>query len=238
MFKKNILISGGSSGLGFEIVKYFSKLHNIYVFSRKKRTLNSNINFFSVDLSDEHSSLNAFEVLKKKISKIDLIVCCAGNSKGINKNNILNKKNLISFFNSNLFTFTNLINSYLKVFKKKKTNIIVISSIASKKIIDAPIGYSLAKNNLDFIVRILAKKFASNKIKFNIISPGNILIKNNNWFKKFKKNSKYVKNYIKNNVPLNSFVQPKEIINIIRLLSDETQNITGGDFVVDGGQTL
>jgi 3-oxoacyl-[acyl-carrier protein] reductase len=238
MFKKNILISGGSSGLGFEIVKDFSKLNNIYVFSRKKRSLNPNINFSSVDLSNEHSSLTAFKNLKKKISKIDLIICCAGNSRSINRNNILNKKNLISFFNSNLFTFTNLINSYLKVFKKKKTNIIVISSIASKKIVDAPIGYSLAKNNLDFVVKILAKKLAPNKIKINLISPGNILIKNNNWFKKFKKNSKYVKNYIKNNVPLNSFIQPKEIINIIKLISNETQNITGSDFVVDGGQTL
>ena len=76
----------------------------------------------------------------------------------------------MNYLNTNFFTFLNLINIYLRVFNFKKTNIIVVSSIAGKKIINAPIGYSLAKNNLDFLVKILAKKLAPKKISINLIS--------------------------------------------------------------------
>ena len=144
----------------------------------------------------------------------------------------------MSYLNKNFFTFLNLINIYLRVFNFKKTNIIVISSIAGKKIINAPIGYSLAKNNLDFLVKILAKKLAPKKISINSISPGNILIKNNNWSNKLKKKIKIIKNYIKTNVPLNDFINSKEIIDLIKFLSDNSKNITGSDFVIDGGQLL
>ena len=56
MFKKNILIAGGSKGLGYEIVKELSNTNNLFVFSRKRRYLNKNINFFSVDLSKEKNT--------------------------------------------------------------------------------------------------------------------------------------------------------------------------------------
>ena len=99
-------------------------------------------------------------------------------------------------------------------------------------------SYIFIKNNLDFLVKILAKKLAPKKISINSISPGNILIKNNNWSNKLKKNPKIIKNYIKTNVPLNDFINSKEIIDLIKFLSDNSKNITGSDFVIDGGQLL
>ncbi len=237
MFKKNILVAGGSKGLGLEIVKEFSKSNNLYVFSRKRRELSKNVNYFSVDLSKEKNTLSALKSIKKKIKKIDLIIFCVGNGKPSAKNELSNQT-IMSYLNTNFFTFLNLINIYLKVFNFKKTNIVVISSIAGKKIINAPVGYSLAKNNLDFLVKILAKKLAPKKISINLISPGNILIKNNNWSNKLKKNPKIIKNYIKTNVPLNGFINSKEIIDLIKFLSDNSKNITGSDFVIDGGQLL
>ena len=237
MFKKNILVAGGSKGLGLEIVKEFSKSNNLYVFSRKRRELSKNVNYFSVDLSKEKNTLSALKSIKKKIKKIDLIIFCVGNGKPSAKNELSNQT-IMSYLNTNFFTFLNLINIYLKVFNFKKTNIVVISSIAGKKIINAPVGYSLAKNNLDFLVKILAKKLAPKKISINLISPGNILIKNNNWSNKLKKNPKIIKNYIKTNVPLNDFINSKEIIDLIKFLSDNSKNITGSDFVIDGGQLL
>ena len=69
MFKKNILVAGGSKGLGLEIVKEFSKSNNLYVFSRKRRELSKNVNYFSVDLSKEKNTLSALKSIKKKIKK-------------------------------------------------------------------------------------------------------------------------------------------------------------------------
>tara|TARA_A100000164_G_scaffold376906_1_gene414912 strand:- start:302 stop:1018 length:717 start_codon:yes stop_codon:yes gene_type:complete len=238
MTKKNVLITGGSKGLGFQLVEKFSKISNVSVLSRKKGKLKKNTSFFSVDLSNHSKTLKTLIKIKKKLKKIDLIICCTGGGKKIS-NDEINKKILLKYLDLNFFSVSNFIDTYLKVFRKEKTNIIVISSIASKKIIDAPIGYSVSKASLDYLVKILAKKYASKKIKLNLISPGNILIKGNSWDKKMKKNPKKIKNYIKKNVPLKTFISVDEIYNTIRLLSDSnSKNITGSDFILDGGQSI
>ena len=88
--------------------------------------------------------------------------------------------------------------SYLKIYKYAKTKIIVISSIAGSKIIEgAPITYSVAKSALNFYVRFKSKELAKHKICINTISPGNILMKDYNWYLNKKKNKKKVMSYIK-----------------------------------------
>ena len=60
--------------------------------------------------------------------------------------------------------------------------------------------------------------YSKNYHKLNIISPGNILNKNNNWYLKKKNNNNKVEKYIKKNVPLNSFCEPKQILALCKLL--------------------
>ena len=71
---------------------------------------------------------------------------------------------------NNFFCFTNLLDLTHKIYKKKPTKIIVISSIASDKITKAPITYSVAKSALNFYAKIKAKELAKDNIKINIIS--------------------------------------------------------------------
>ena len=140
---------------------------------------------------------------------------------------------------NNFFCFTNLLDSYIKIYKKKPTKIIVISSIASKKITKAPITYSVAKSALNFYAQMKAKDLAKNNIKINILLPGNILMKNNNWSKKLRTNQGKVKKYIKANVPLNAFCRPQQIAEMCDyLLSESGNNITGSKFIIDGGESL
>ena len=127
----------------------------------------------------------------------------------------------------------------MDIYKKKSTKIIVISSIASNKITKAPITYSVAKSALNFYARIKAKELAKNKIKINILLPGNILMENNNWSKKLKANQNKVKKYIKKNVPLNVFCNPGQIAEMCNYLSgDSGTSITGSKFIIDGGESL
>ena len=183
-------------------------------------------------------TLELFKKLKKKYSKIDLIISCAGASKKTFKNNETIKDWNFALDN-NFFCFTNLLASYVKFYKKKPTKIIVISSIASDKITKAPITYSVAKSALNFYAKIKAKELAKNDIKINIISPGNILMDNNNWSKKVRNNPKKVKKYIKKNVPLNKFCEPQQIAEMCDYLSGKSgDNITGSKFIIDGGEIL
>ena len=84
-----------------------------------------------------------------------------------------------------------------------------------------------------------AKDLAKNDIKINILLPGNILMKNNNWSKKLKKNKNEVKKYIETNVPLNKFCRPKQIAEMCDyLLGESGDYITGSKFIIDGGESL
>ena len=70
---------------------------------------------------------------------------------------------------------------------------------------EAPIEYSISKSALNHYCLVKAKELSKFSIMLNIISPGNILNKNNNWYLKKKLMRKKSKIY-KKNVPLNSIL--------------------------------
>ena len=182
-------------------------------------------------------NLETFKLIKKKYPSLDAIIICTGKSK-MDKNKNIEKK-FINSFRANFLTVINSINSYQKIYDNKPIKIIIISSIAGLKVMEAPIEYSISKSALNHYCLIKAKQLAKYKIRLNIISPGNILNKNNNWYVKKKINSKKVKNYIKKNVPLNTFCKPNQILSLCNLLlSSDGDFFLGSNIVMDGGQVL
>ncbi len=231
--KKKILIVGSSGNLGNHIA---DKLKKRYVVTGIQRNKKKNF-FICKDLANFNLNLETFKMIKKKYPNLDSIIICSGKSKKDTTNNI--EKKFIESLKSNLLTVINSIESYQKAFKNKSTKIIVISSIAGIKALDAPTEYSVSKSALNHYCVIKAKELAKYKIKLNVISPGNIINKNNNWYLKKRSNSKKVKNYIKKNVPLNSFCKPSQILSLCELLiSNDGDFFTGSNLIMDGGQIL
>ncbi len=236
--KKIIIITGGSGNLGrFLTEKYTSLNYTVYNISRNKPyIIFENEKFIKCDLSSFLSVKKALNKIKTK--KIDCIISCSGNSKKKYNTNFTEKE-IIHSLKDNLISFTNIVEQYLKIFKKTKISIIAISSIAGLKVINAPITYSVSKAALNHYCKIKAKELAKYDININVISPGNIYMPNNNWGKKQKANPNKVKKYIKNNVPLNSFIYPQQIFDACNLLLNlKNKIITGSNFVIDGGQSL
>jgi len=237
--KKNILITGSKGSLGSYLCDEFLKNHyKIISVSRKllkkKYKSKKEIENFYCDLSDYKSCLSMFKKLKKKFSKIDILILCNGKS-AFSSDFSSNWKEAL---NSNFLASINCVESYQKIFNSK-TLIIAISSIAGIKNINAPIEYSVAKSSLNYYCKIKAKELAKRKIRLNIISPGNIYQKGNLWDLKLKKNKNKTINYIKNVSPINMFCNPESIYQIIEYLNLEKNSfITGSNFVLDGGQTL
>ena len=235
---KTVLITGASKNLGNYLTKfYLEKKFNVIGVTKKSKS-DINKNTYLCDLSNATKTEIFFKKIKKKYIKIDLIISCAGVSKKTYKvDETIKDWNFA--FNNNFFCFTNLLDSYLKIYKKKPTKIIVISSIASNKITKAPITYSVAKAALNFYAQMKAKDLAKYNININILLPGNILMKNNNWSKKLRENQSKVKKYIKANVPLNVFCGPQEIAEMCDyLFSESGNNITDSKFIIDGGESL
>jgi len=231
---KKILICGASKNLGNY---FFNKLKNFYQIYLFSRNIIQHNDFIKTDLSKIKETNDAFKKLSIKISKIDTIIFCVGDSKK-KYGKQATEKDFDSSFKSNFYSFINLLNSYIKYFKKKPVKIIVISSIAGLKNINAPITYSIAKNALNYYCTINAKELAKNKIFINIISPGNILMKGNNWDKKLKKNKRKILNYINKNVPNKKFCDPDDILNSCRLIIEMKNSFVGSNIVIDGGQIL
>lgn len=231
--RKKVVIVGSAGNFGKYIFNELKKTNNVLGIERKK----NKSNFECKDLSNSKINFETFKTIKKKNQNLDALIICTGKSKKDLSKNIDQK--FINSFKSNFLTVSNTIESYQKVYKNKPTKIIVISSIAGVKIIDAPIEYSTSKSALNHYCQIKAKELSKFKIKLNVISPGNILNKNNNWYLKKKVNSKKVQNYIKKNVPLNSFCKPNQILALCKLLiSDDGSFFQGSNIVMDGGQIL
>jgi 3-oxoacyl-[acyl-carrier protein] reductase len=245
MKRKNILITGSSYGIGFGIAKNFESLnYNIIITSRNVAKLNSakkkltSKNCFPhvCNFENDKSVHKLMKKVKQKFSKIDIIICNVGSGK-TSKSGEENRNIWQNVFSKNFFSTTNVIENYLKIFKKNKnlTKIIIIGSIAGKFKGNAPLSYSLAKNCLlnyvDKISPILAKK----NILINSISPGHVLIKGNNWHKKIIKNKNQVLKIINNTVSLKRFCKIEDINNCINfLISDSSNYINGINIEIDG----
>ena len=235
--KENIIITGSSKGLGNYLSINLAENYKIIGISRKKNKKLKNTYF--IDLSKERSVQLFFKRLKKKNIKIHALVLCAGDRLKRN-NEYLTKRDFNLMYQNNFLSTTNLIENFVNIYKKNSQNakIVVISSICGVQDIGAPIPFSVSKSAINFYCKmkskVLAKKY---KISLNVISPGNIIQKNNLWDKKMKHDKKKILNQIKKNVPLNRFCEPEEILKIIKLLiSKKNKSISGSNFIIDGGQ--
>ena len=226
--KQKILIVGSSGNLGEYLFQSLKQKFKVIGISRDFKT-NS--------LSNFKATLEVFKKLYSKSRKVDAIIVCTGKSSKIS--NLENDKRYLNSFESNFLTVSNTIEAYQKIFKNKPTKIIVLSSIAGIKNIDAPIEYSISKSALNYYCKLKALELSKFKININVISPGNILNKNNNWDIKNKLNKMKVKSYIKKNVPLNKFCDPSQILALCELLiSDKGNFYQGANLVLDGGQSI
>jgi 3-oxoacyl-[acyl-carrier protein] reductase len=236
--KKVILICGASKNLGKFLAERFSERSNVVLKISRSLKTDINKNIYQCDLSLYSDTSKIMQIIKKKHKVIDAIIYCAGSSSPFfNKKNTID--NFLDSFKNNFFSFISLIDNYLKTYKNKKTNIIVISSIAGVKPMEAPIEYSVSKAALNFYCKIRSKQLIQHDIKLNVISPGNILMSNNNWAKKIKINKRKVMNYISKNVPARKFISPEEIYEICKMLIIKDKlNIFGSNLIIDGGQTL
>ena len=235
--KKNVIITGGSGNLGrFLVQKYANNGYCVFNISRSKpkKILNNEI-FLKCDLSSYKDVTKTLDQIKNK--NIYLIISTAGNSKK-NYNKFVKDDNFIQSFHDNFLSFSNIVEVYLDKFKNKSTSIIAISSIAAQKIIDEPIPYSVTKTALNYYCKIRAKDISKFKISLNIISPGNILMNKNNWGIRKNDSPLKVKKYIKDNVPLNTFIFPEQIFQLCDYISNNKKNLTGTNIILDGGQVL
>lgn len=214
--KKNILITGGSRGIGKAIADKFSENGwKVFINSRK--------------IADVGKYQEIGKMVKEAIDKhggIDVLI----NNAGIVRDNVLVKMNeedwdkvietnLKGVFNTTKAVITHMI-------KEKRGHIINISSIAG---IIGNIGqanYSAAKAGIIGFTKSLAREVGKRNIKVNVVVPGLVLTDMTKGLGEEKTREKTEENCLKR---INT---PEDVADFIYFLAN-TNNISGQVFNID-----
>lgn len=252
---KVCLVTGGRTGIGYEIVKSLLD-HGAYVivFGRKLSLLNKRFSMrsdfnkrlfvYGCDITDFELAKDTVQDIVKKLKKIDVLI----NNSSVNFEipaeklmpNILElsvASNLTSHFYLTILVGRQMIK------QRGYKRIINISAYAGGKAYPGLSHMHVCKAGLDALTKTLAIEWGRYQILVNGISPGPILTKNfmHAHTRLFRlangRSSKSIFDEIKENeLPLRRFINEIDIANmILYLCSEASSNITGQVIAVDGG---
>lgn len=166
-----IIITGGSSGIGFDLVKYFlNKSYKVLCISRTKpKVVDKNLEFLRLDLSKKSDVIRNKNKLKKFNCKF--LVCNAANLGEINYFNKININKWEKSFFLNLFSHVYISRYCLNSIEKKAGAIFFLAGGGAANSFKKFSSYSLAKTA---IVRLAENIAAESKNKFYsyAITPG------------------------------------------------------------------
>lgn len=239
---KNIIITGGCSGIGLATAKKLSKENTVIIADCKE--INSNfirdnfedynhVYYFKCDISKKEDILNLRKYVLDNFKKLDCLVCDAGIMPLPCEIDTITDENIDRTIDVNLkgtFKCLNILGNLIKE-TSKTGSIVNISSVDG--LIGEPYGviYSATKAGIISLTKSFARYFKGD-IRVNCVAPGLI---DTPLTDSTGEDPSWTTDY--------SIIQrigkPEEIADsILFLLSDQSSYITGQVLVVDGGFTL
>ena len=181
---KNIVITGGSKGMGKAMAaKFASAKNNIFICSRNEDELrqtatelnekyNTSIQYFSADLSKKNEVIKFAEWLSKKNIAVDILINNAGQ---FVPGSVYNEPegNLEQMMDINLFSAYYLTRALLPgMMERRSGHIFNICSIAALKAYDNGGSYSISKFALMGFSQNLREEMKPFNIKVTAVFPG------------------------------------------------------------------
>ena len=223
--KKNILIIGGSSGIGLEIVRQLHDEHNVYVANRTNESLsNFKHEFIKVDITEETIDPSFLP------ESLDGLVYCPGTI-NLRPFRGLKPETFISDFNINVMGAIKNIQAVLKNLNQSKhSSIVLFSTVAVQTGMPFHSSIAASKGAIEGLARSLAAEFAP-KISVNAIAPS---IVDTPLSDKFLNNEAKMERAIERH-PLKKIGSPSELAKTAVFLLTNSSWITGQVIRVDGG---
>ena len=161
--KKNILITGCSSGLGLALTNYYlQKGFKVYGISRNKPEIqNQNFIHISFDLSKILEIKTSLTTILKEIKNLDLVFLNAGMLGKIKILQELSIEEMQEVYNLNVYANKELLDILMQIDVK---NIFIISSGASKTGYKGWGSYSLSKAGVNMLVNLYSNEMFNTKI--------------------------------------------------------------------------
>ena len=220
---KNIVVIGGSKGIGAAIVHSQIQHHNVINISRTAPEITSN--------NLTHYSCNILEDELPDIASIDTLIYCPGsiNLKPVSRLKIDDFRN---DYEINVIGAVKSIQKYLPILKKgTNPNILLFSTVATHLGMPFHASIAAAKSAVEGLVKTLAAEFAP-VIRVNAIAP---TVTDTTLASKLLRNEKMIENIAERH-PLKKFLQPQEVAYMADfLISDKAGSTSGQIFTIDCG---
>ena len=227
---KIAVITGGSSGIGFETAKkLIKKDYKVYNLDLKESE-NKEVTTIICDITNEKQINDAIE----KIPYINVLVNCAGIF-GCYYLEDTPEEFLDNIIDVNMKGYFLVTKTALPKLREAKGNIVFVSSGIGINADPTCPAYCMTKAGINMLAKSLAITEIKYGVRVNAVMPGPIktplLLK---WFE----NNEELEEYANLN-PQNLIGEPKDVADAICFLCDENNRYINGSFLaVDGGESI
>lgn len=235
MKNKNVLITGGSSGIGAATAKYLSTLgYTVILVARDKERLQSvaesivgEVYTYCYDLMDISHMEEIFLFCKGQGLYLDGLVHCAGIAFNLPVRSIQNDKmQMVMQTSFNAFVELGKL-FYNRKYSNENASIVALSSLAARTCKRGTLIYSSSKEALNTAVTIMSKEFVKRKIRVNSLMPAYV---------KTPMTEGLDEDAIVENEQPYGWIEPLDIAYMIEyLLSDKARFITGAHIPISAG---
>ncbi len=235
--KKTAIVTGGSSGIGEQIVKLLASngflVANFDLQQPQTNLSEDSVRFHQVDLNNQSSIVDAVAKVASDWGTIAALVNCAGIYPSIHVDDYTDDL-WHQCLAVNLTAPYYLSQAVIPHFKKENKGYIVNITSGSVYLGSRDPGYSASKAGLAGLTKALAKNLAKNNITVNSVAPG----PTDTPMSQEGMREDDVKQYI-SNIPLCRFGEPDEVAEAVYfLISGKADYLTGTTIHVNGGLYL
>lgn len=226
---KNIVVAGGSSGIGLALVrKLTAEGAKVFVISRNTGSdLPENVTHIPHDFTSADTGF-----ISRLPEQIHGLVYSVG-SINLKPFQRLQREDYLTDFTLNVLGAVSLIQASLKALKAAETaSVVLFSTVAARTGMSYHTSIAASKGAVESIALSLAAEFASSKIRVNVIAPS----LTNTPLAQHLLNTPEKQEASAKRHPLGKFGQPDDMASAAKfLLSDESSWITGQVINIDGG---
>lgn len=242
--KKNILITGFTSGIGLSLIESLIChpdicLHLVARDSSKIEKFQEEYSDYEtfihcINVLDESAVDSLFSHFKNKKIQFTSIISLVG-SHAVKPIRISSKNDYLKLFESNFISVSNVLSNARSVIENGGSIVIVGSAAVSRgsALVSA---YVAAKSALTGYVRSAALEFADLSVRVNCVQPGVVITDGSNLF--INKLNEEAKSKLIARHPL-GLGQPSDVSGLIEfLISDKSRWLTGQSIFIDGGFSI
>lgn len=235
---KNVVVTGGSTGIGFSTAKAFIKAGaNVLITGRNAKNLEkaaANINSPKLKtVVSDTSNLAGIAILEKAVADsgnpVDVLFLNAGIASFASIEQTT-EADFDAQFNTNVKGSFFTLQKLTPHLADGASVVFTSSTVATAASMNTSV-YSATKGALNKIAQVAANELAPRKIRVNIVSPGPTQTEGLDGVA-----SAEAKDYLASTTALQRLGNPNEIANaVLFLASNNASFITGAELLVDGG---